>query len=774
MKFKIPVIIISIILIPGIVKAQTYKNWKIHLSYYNTTNVEESNEYVYALANGSLYKYGKEDNSITTLSRLNGLNDTDISLIKYNTSTNSLIIVYANGNIDILTNEGAYNIADLKNATNIQGKGVNDITFVNNLVYLSTDFGIIVLNISKKEISEIYMLDVVTNTVFIYNNTIYAATNMGLLSASTKDNLLDKNVWSTKTFNNKDINLSNIRTIGLFNEKPVFFVKEKGIYYTENNEDLIEINNNRSVTGIAFTTNKLLAYTSNELFIFNTLSKDYDYVNLGVVKDVSSLKNDNKYWIASGDNGIVCIQKTSDNQFTKIVSDITINSPKRNYCSFMTTFNDKKLIVAGGGRYTTRYGREGTLMILEDDKWTNLDESVINTEIRKIINSSAWDYMGVAVDPDDENHYFIATYGEGVVEIKDNEFVKLHALDNSTLGSAVQPPSPNYVRTGSVCFDKNKNLWVTNGLVQNSINVLKTDGKWVSLYYQPISGGNSDKIDKILIRSNGHKWVNIPYLPGILVFNDNETIDDTSDDTYNFFSSFRDSQNAAGGSVSPGAFLSMAEDKNGTMWIGTNLGFLKINNPDYAITNASNLSCSRLVRDGKYFLDGESVTALAVDNDNQKWIGTNSSGIFLINEDGSETINNFTTDNSPLLSNTIESLSINNATGTVFIGTNKGIVSYETGIKKGESVYSNVYAYPNPVRPDFTDKVTITGLTNGTNVKITDINGNLIFQAKSTGGQITWNCRSANKERVATGIYLVLASSSNGSESVVTKIAVIK
>jgi hypothetical protein len=163
-----------------------------------------------------------------------------------------------------------------------------------------------------------------------------------------------------------------------------------------------------------------------------------------------------------------------------------------------------------------------------------------------------------------------------------------------------------------------------------------------------------------------------------------------------------------------------------------------------------------------------------VDADNNKWIGTGSSGVFLINEEGSETIYDFTTENSPLLSNTIQSIAINNNTGEVFFGTDKGLVSFNSGVKSGSTIFSNVYAYPNPVRPDFDDKVTITGLSNNANVKITDISGHLIYQAKILGNQLVWNCRNLSGNRVATGIYLVIASTSDVSESIVTKIAVVK
>jgi ligand-binding sensor domain-containing protein len=385
--------------------------------------------------------------------------------------------------------------------------------------------------------------------------------------------------------------------------------------------------------------------------------------------------------------------------------------------------------------------------------------------------------MGVAVDPDDENHCYIGTYGDGVVELKDGEFVNLYTTGNSSLES-IYPGTggeKNYVRIGGLVFDKNKNLWIVNSNVKDIVKVLKPDGSWSSLYYQQVS--YADKVDKILITSRGHKWLNVPYdNAGILVFDDKGTLDDASDDTYNFFNAFRDA--SSGNMINASQYLSMAEDKTGAIWVGTNIGLLKCTNPSQAVNNPDQLVFSRPIRgqegDNAYFLNGESVTAIAIDADNNKWIGTGNSGVFLISEDGSETIYDFTAENSPLLSNAIQSIAVNNTTGEVFFGTDKGLVSFNSGVKSGSAVFSNVYAFPNPVRPDFDDKVTITGLSNNTNLKITDISGNLIYQAKVVGNQLVWNCRNLSGNRVATGIYLVIASTEDASESVVTKIAVVK
>lgn len=772
MKFKYLITGLLSILFSQTFTAQTYKNWNTYLAYHEATGIAETNERVYILANGSLYSYGKEDAEIRTYSKQTGLSDNNIRLIKYNPDNQTLIIVYQNGNIDLLDKDGISNMPDLKNNLNIQSKSINDIYLHNGYAYMSADFGVMVLNLNKKEILDTYKTDK-TKSVCILKDTIYAATENGLIKASINDNLPDLNNWKEKKLNTPDFGEKDIKYMCLFQEKLFFCVTEKGVYYETPDHEIKTLTSQIYIKNITVQSDQLLTYTQEYLSIY-TDPENFVYVKVDIINDVVSLKADGKYWIATGANGLTGIEWSNGGNFTKIVSDITINSPKRNYNAFMTVFNNEKLLITGGDRGDHPSYRPGTFITYDQDgQWYNFDETIADKEIYQSIGDNSKDYMGVAADPDDENHYYIATYGQGVIELKNNEFVKLHNIDNSTLRSPYnENPDPRNVRTGSVCFDKDKNLWVTNCLAENAINVLKANGEWISLYYPEIRG--ADKIDKILIRSNGHKWTNV-LQSGIFVFDDKGTIEDTSDDEHNFFESFRDAQSSTGASIGAGQYLSMAEDGNGTMWIGTNIGLLKCNTPSRAITDPGNLSCSRLVRDGEaYFLSGESVTAIAVDADNQKWIGTANQGVFLINEDGSETIYNFTTDNSPLLSNTIKSITINNQTGDVFFGTDNGLVSYNNGIKSGATPFSDVYAFPNPVRPDYSDKVTITGLTNNANVKITDINGNLIYQGRAIGNQMTWNCRNATGNRVATGVYLVIAATSDASESVVTKIAIVK
>lgn len=743
------------------------------MAYYETTQVAEAGNCVYAVANGSLYSYGKEDNSLVYYSRQTGLSDGDISHISYNPNVARLLITYSNGNIDLLDESGVYNLSYLLDNSGVTDKTINSVTQYNEYAYLSTNFGIIALNMDKREIKDTYKLNDKVYSVAIDGENIYAATStLGLIYAPLSSNLLDYNVWKTYPLSSSEIQKGSVSRIGFFGQN-LCLLTDKGIHYKGTDGVVKSLLKNSSLKDMTIQNGKLMAYTVSELYIYSSLT-DRDVVKAGTVNGVSSLKSEGTYWIAAGTNGIKGVRK-SGSGYETIVESTGDNTayPKRNYNYYMTTYGNK-LLVVGGGRWTNRWGRPGTFMEYEDGKWFNFDENTINKNPGANENNQFrrfWDYTGVAIDPKDPTRYFISSYGEGIVELKDKEPVQLYNHTNSEL-DYILPSSPyNYIRVGGITFDGEGNLWMTNCEVESVLKVLKADGTWKRFRFDGYK--NVSMADKITITSNGYKWINSPYgsVRGLFVLNDNGTIDDESDDEYHFYSTFSDTN----GTIDVSGYYCVTEDKEGQVWIGTNRGPIICT----SYRDINNIRCSRIIRtndDGEsyYLLDGEQINAIAVDGGNRKWIATNSSGVFLVSDDGMETIAHFTTENSPLPSNQINSLAINQITGEVFIGTEKGLVSYMSDATEGSEDYSNVYAYPNPVRPEHGDKVTIMGLMDESNVKITDIRGNIIYQGKSAGGTFTWDCCKKGGRRVATGVYLVLSATPEAKESVVTKIMVVK
>lgn len=736
--------------------AQDWK-WKSYLAYYNTTLVAEANNNVFAVADGSLYSYNKEDQSVQTYSKLNGLSDVAITQLGYNADVNTLLIVYDNGNIDLWGEDGIYNLPFLKNSTVVQDKTVNAITFDGEYAYLASQFGIMVINMQKKEVADTYRIGNVSSCC-VLNNYLYAATEQGIRRGSLNDNLLDAANWT-------DYSAEVVQDIVAFQNTLCYVISGDGVYYQAEGSSRKWIND-AGIKGMKVESGKLLAYTNGKVYIASSLNTPDQITGLSTIQDVSTLK-DNAYWIANAAGGILGIQKNGS-AYTRILEKTTIDGPKRNMPYFMDIV-EGQLLVTGGGRWMDRENNPATFMRYKDGMWANLDDSSLAS---KAGIDFCRDFLCVAVDPVDTSHYFIASYGEGLFEFRGMDFQKMYNIDNSPL-QHVEPdndkplPYPrHYVRVSGLDFDAAGNLWTVSAGVNEAIQVLQPDGTWVTLRDLPIS--NSPTTGSLLFLSNGLLVANIPRASnaGIFIMNNNGTLD-ASDDTYNLYSTLVSTQGEA---LSASEFYCIAEDKMGSLWVGTNIG------PVIGYNTSDGYRFNRIVLfdESDYLLNGERVNCIAVDGGNRKWIGTQNSGVFLVSEDGTEVLENFTTENSPLFSDCIQSIAIHPQTGEVFIGTDKGIISYQGDATEGSEDYSSVHAYPNPVRPDFDDKVIITGLMDQSEVKITDLAGNLIYRSTCIGGQLTWDCRNAQGRRVATGVYLVLAATPDAKESVVTKIMVVK
>ncbi|MDR2469488.1 MAG: T9SS type A sorting domain-containing protein [Tannerella sp.] len=766
----------GILLLAGLCRpadAQRIGEWQSHLATGNTTAIAESPNQVFALANGTLYSYGKADARVTVHSRQTGLSDTDVKWIGYSSAAKTLLVIYTNGNIDLLSDDGLYNLPFLKNSTTIRDREVYSVAFHNEDAYVAAKFGITVIRLNRKEIAETYRLDRAVYAVCLWQNAIYAATDGGLLRASLSDNLSDAGNWHEQPLNSSAFDGKNIRQMCEFEGMLCMRDQNSGVCYLTPGGEVKTLAARSGLTGMKLLAGRLALHTSTGLFLYESLSR-FETVGATTVNDVAGLTNDGTLWLAAGAGGLTGLKRKAENSYETTVSSLNLESPKRNLAQFLM-FTDGKLWIAGGGRSKTdRYYNPGTLTVLHNGQWHNYDE----TQVTLKTGYNCQDYTAVITDPDDGSHFFVATCGDGLLEFKNNEFAQRYDLNNSALQATFPGTGFNrYVRIQGMAYDSQKNLWMTNSEVNNGIVILKSDGTWTSLYYPGVT--KAYFVDQILITSRGDKWVNVPHSSnstGVLVFNDRNTLDNPADDQSHFFTGFK---SGSGGMIDATAYYCMAEDRKGEIWIGTNKGPIICPSPGRALENPDNFYCNQIIRTNPangepyYFLNGQEVHAIAVDGGNRKWIGTSSSGLYLVTPDGAETVHHFDVNNSPLYSNNILSLAINHETGEVFIGTDKGLISYRAEATASADNFQNIYAWPNPVRPAVDSQVVITGLMTDTSVKITDISGNLIYQGRSAGGQMVWNCRNHSGRIVATGVYIVIVSTPGG-ESAVTKIAVVQ
>jgi ligand-binding sensor domain-containing protein len=467
--------------------------------------------------------------------------------------------------------------------------------------------------------------------------------------------------------------------------------------------------------------------------------------------DFDSLDN---IWIADGNNGLIKNSAIYTNEKFQPEGPLTNTS-------FKLSFVNNTLWVASGGfddAYRNFFNAQG-LSKLQNNSWNYVAYNYQEN------NENVVDVVEVVAHPSKPEKAYAASWLNGLLEIENENVINIYNNQNSIL-QAYSPRGENWTGIGGLAFDKQENLWLTNSFTSNFLAVLTNDGKLVSYDVSPVIGSES-YASQIFVSSTGYKWCRLARVgTGILVFDDAGTIDDTSDDRMAKIpiSSFVGSE-----------IFSFAEDKDGVIWTGTDKGINVIYNTGSVFDDGASAQQIKVELDGyvQYLLETETVTAIAVDGGNRKWVGTINSGVYLLSADGTEQILHFTKENSPLLSNEIKSIVINKTTGEVFFGTNAGIISYRSDASESSNNMNNVYAFPNPVKPNFTGVVSIVGLAQETDVKITDAAGNIVVAIVSQGGTATWDLNNFQKQRVKSGVYMALCSNPDGSLKATTKIVVL-
>lgn len=489
-------------------------------------------------------------------------------------------------------------------------------------------------------------------------------------------------------------------------------------------------------------------------------------------------------WVSTSADGITFGQteeeKTEAAQLLEQAQKIVPDSPIRNYAYKLNMIGDR-LLVAGGNFYYPEVEYTGTAMKYEGKKWIAFDEEEPLKQVGEMVYRNVTD---IVQDPDDSEHHWLGTKRSGIYEFKNYKMVGHYSYDNSPLTS-ILPNSANpesFVRITALNYDKEGNLWMCNNQCDTIVRILKKDGKWKAYYYDEVA--NKPTWDNTMFDQRGWAWMNSRRTTsglgasGILVIDTKGTINTQSDDTHRYISTF---QNQNGESYTPDLFYCTTEDLNGSIWMGCTAGMFMTSSPEDIFDSNFTFTQPIVPRNdgsglGDYLLSGVPIKCITIDGGNRKWVGTLKNGVYLLSADGMETIEHFTTENSPLISNEINDIAINGTTGEVFIATSKGLCSYHgDATDPSTSMKSdNLKVYPNPVRPEYQGNVHITGLMFNSHVKIVSAAGKLVAEGTSVGGEFSWNCCYNNGRHVATGIYYALCTDKDGDNGACAKILIVK
>ena len=743
-------------------------SWQDYLSYSVATKIAISPNKVFCATTGGLYFYDLQDNSVNKLSEFMELSDFGIKTIAYNAANDLLLVAYDNSNIDLVYDSRVINLSDIKRKQLSTDKAINNISFIGDEAWLSCGFGIVVINLKKQEIKDTYFIGeggttLGVNDIEVHDNYIYAATDKGVLRVLKEGaNLLDYKSWvriddipfSTSKFSLLENHSGKL----IANYTPDQWDGDRLFILNDNNWEpyLPQIRFSYDIQ----SNGKYMAVTSREqVFVVDDsqqIVKEVNSYKFGNenIKPInprsSELSGNGTLWIADFTNALV---KVAGDQ----VEQIRLNSPMDNSIYGLYTSGSDLWVTPGGtrGYEFPRFQR------LSSDEWDYFTKSNY-PELDGFFN-----VLSVAVSPSNANHFYIGSWGGGVLEYVNDEYVTRFTNQNSPLQTAL-PTQPNepYVRIGGLGFDSQGNLWITNSEVAQNLHSLSPDGKWTSYTLPEVA--NSLAMGQVLVTKTDDKWIVVPR------GHDAYVVDKTGDRKKRLLVTSYFNNGKEEKFVRMNDIYSIAEDSEGAIWIGTSVGVAVYSNPS-RIWDTDNIYASQPsldLNDGIYhpLLETETVTAIAVDGANRKWLGTKNSGVYLVSETGTEEILHFTTNNSPLFSDNITSIAINQKNGEVMIGTEKGLISYMGEAIEGRATYDSVYVYPNPVRETYDGPVTVTNLIENSEVKITDIAGNLVFRTQSLGGQAVWDGRNLNGNRVKTGVYLVFCNDELGEETHITKL----
>ena len=736
-------------------------DWKVHVPYNQCESIAISPNRVYAYTNNGLFYISKNDKSVEVITKIDGLSNSEFKSIAYDNENSQLVIGYANGTIDLYTDESVFTITDITRSNVIGSKTINHIGIQDNIAVLSCDFGVVLIDLINRQVKESYInigengtSIPIYSSAFLGTDSLYILTEEGLKGASLLPQyiLQDKNNW---THIDLPVTGGN-RYLATLNTKVYVPIDESGVYAFSNGSwELTAVPQQTTYNVISPSGDKLFIVGTQDIYSFdgNTITQ---LVLNASYSPKMCLEYDDEVVFTSTWGGIV-FNKKGSNEFERLFPD----GPSHNDIYKIVSINGDVYSLPG-----SRYRWSGTkknrvINLYRDNNWTtrttdatSLTDLIFDEQRSAFFLCS----MGYGVRKYDSNFELLERYNDTT-----GNAPFINALDLEAEGRYL-----NYTKVTEVRQDYNNDLWFINTETRGNdvLHKLNSDETWES--FRP-TGDDANYIVELEIDKGNNKWMHIEgpkSLNKLLVYNES-----TGNQYY--------LTNGAGQGDLPDAVTNdITIDLDDNIWCATNTGVAVFYNASEAFSTGSTPKATLPIFEGRPLLEDEIVNCLKVDGANRKWFGTNN-GVFLFEDNGTENLLQFNIDNSPLLSNTIITIGINDVTGEVFFGTDKGIVSYSGDASIGLSTHqvvghNELKIFPNPVLPDFEGSIRITGLVRDAQVKITDVTGRVVYENSALGGMLSWDGNAENGERVATGVYLVFSTNDEGSETFVGKIAVVK
>ncbi|MCP2028117.1 ligand-binding sensor domain-containing protein [Flavobacterium sp. HSC-32F16] len=742
--------------------AQSQLSWQGYFSFNEIKDISESPTAVFAASENALFSKNASTNVLKTTTTVNGLSGQTISAVYYSETFKKTIVGYENGLL-IVINETDGSVIKKVDIINKQLpasiKKINHLLEQNGLLYVSCDFGIVQFNLSTLQFGDTYFIgdngaEISVKQTAFFNGFIFAATSSGIRRASiTNPNLIDFSQWAV-------VNSGDWFNISALDTELIAINSSGNIHRYNSNSFVGFLQLPQASVDMRVVNHNLFVTTSNTVYIYNNqMVLNRQIVNTQIPEANLTFS------CASAVGDIIFIGTKEKGLFSSALSGVstfensTPDGPLRNNIFSIDVASNSLWAVYGDyDLYYNPYPLDSYgISKLSNSRWLNVAYSEVY---------DAKSISRIIVNPNNEKQVYASSFFSGLLRIENDVPNYLFNEKNSSLES-ITFEGPNYidVRVNGTAFDKSGNLWITNSRVKNGLKVLKTNGDWLSYATSTIlNDAESDNYANIVIDKNNIKWIST-YKDGVIAFSENG----------NVFKKI--TMGTDNGNLPTADVRSVAIDTKNQLWIGTTKGLRVLSNVSSFQSDSQLKANPIIIMDdnlAQELMYEQFITSIVVDGANNKWIGTADSGIFMVSPNGQETKYHFTINNSPLPSNTINDIKINSVSGEVFIVTNKGMISFK-GIATGANEdLSNVYVYPNPVRPTYSGTVKIAGLIDKANIKITDIEGNLVHETTSEGGTIEWDTTAFGRYKVASGVYMIFISAQDGGETKVKKVMIIR
>lgn len=750
----------------GLVFGQQNQLWKSYLSFNSIKDLSPVSGKVYAAAENALFSKNLTNNELKTTTSVDDFKAETITALHHSEAFNKTLVGNSNGLLIVVNeNDGSVlNVVDIVNKATIapNKKKINDIYEHNGKVYLSCDFGVCVFDLTIDQFGDTYFIGPAGEEVSVYqttvhNNEIFAVTTIyGIRKgALSNPNLVDFSQWTVfdsgywtgiETFQNQIVASNG-----------------NSVVYRYNGSSFNQlVNVGQSIIDFESFNNRLIVTASNSVYVYN--ENFLELAHITQIPDVTTSFScataiEDKIFVGTTDKGLF---ETATSNVT-VFENITPNGPYRN-----NIFNIKKapnFLWAVYGDYTKQYNpypldEFEVSKYSEQNGWTSVPYS-------NLFGAKSLTRIGLSPT---NNNVFISSYFSGLLKIDGQENVELFNQTNTGPNGleSLDIGNPAYVdiRVNGPTFDRNGNLWMTNSRIKKAIKVMKADGNWQSYTLENITSNPiGDDYASMVIDKNNTKWIP-SYRNGVIAFNENYN---------NKFIVIKQGEGA--GNLPVNDVRCLAIDNKNQLWIGTFDGLRVIPSVDRFLTEDAIESNSIIIlEDGlaQELFYQQSIWDIAVDGSNRKWVAIAEAGVFLLSPNGQETVYHFTMQNSPLPSNNINDIEIDGVTGEVYFATDKGMVSFKGVSTRPAEDLSQVFVYPNPVRPGYEGTVKISGLIDNANVKITDIEGNLVYETTSQGGTIEWDTKAFGKHKVASGVYMIFIAAEDGVETKVKKVMIVR